>query len=74
MSQALERRTVSLIVRLWAEPTSTPGVLNWRGQVEHVGSGQITHFQIPPALVEFLTGCLPAPQQADGPPEQIWTV
>lgn len=73
MSQFLERRTVSFIVRLWTEPGLTPGALNWRGQVEHVGSGQIIHFQIPPALVEFLVSCLPAPQQADEPSERALT-
>lgn len=64
MSQSFERRTISFVVRLWAEPGPAPGALNWRGQIEHVGSGRITHFAIPPALVEFLTECLFASQQA----------
>lgn len=31
------------------------GEPHWRGQIEHVGSGATTHFQIPAALLEFFT-------------------
>jgi len=54
-----ERRTISFILRLWAEPAAIGEQPRWQGQLEHVGSGQVTHFQIPPALVQFLIGCLP---------------
>jgi hypothetical protein len=55
MTPWTERRTISFILRLWVEPAATGEQPRWQGQIEHVGSGQITHFQIPAALVEFLT-------------------
>ncbi len=60
MSQTIKRHTVSFVVRLWAEPAREPGESHWRGQIEHVGSGQTTHFQVPAALLEFLRAYFPA--------------
>jgi len=60
MSHPSERHTISFILRLWVEPIQTEGEPRWRGQIEHVGSGEKTHFQLPAALVEFLVANLPA--------------
>lgn len=60
MSETSERRTVSFIVRLWAESGRAPDESHWRAQIEHVGSGQTTHFQVPAAFLEFLQAHFPA--------------
>ncbi|MFQ5855304.1 MAG: hypothetical protein ACE5LU_06650 [Anaerolineae bacterium] len=65
MLQPFERHTISFILRLWVEPME-PGEPQWRGQIEHVGSGEKTHFQVPPALLEFLVAHLPAPSAEAG--------
>ena len=59
MSQPFERHTTSFILRLWVEPMQS-SESQWRGQIEHVDSGEKTHFQLPAALVEFLVANLPA--------------
>ena len=61
MTGLAERRTISFILRLWAEPTASDGPPRWQGQIEHVGSGQAIYFQIPAPLLEFLTAHLPLP-------------
>ena len=40
----LVRHTETFIVRLWVEylEQTTP---TWRGEIEHVGSGKVTHFK-----------------------------
>jgi len=53
MSQPFERHTTSFILRLWVEPMQS-GESQWRGQIEHVETGEKTHFQVPAALVGFL--------------------
>jgi hypothetical protein len=58
MPHPFERHTVSFVVRLWVEPLQT-GQMHWRGQIEHVGSGQKTHFQVPAALLDFVRLNLP---------------
>ncbi|MBU0494633.1 MAG: hypothetical protein KKA73_08730 [Chloroflexi bacterium] len=65
MAQTSERHTVSFVVRLWAEPARASGESHWRGQIEHVGSGQTTHFQVPAALLEFLQTHFPANVEID---------
>lgn len=70
MPQPFERRTISFVVRLWAEPMQRQGEPHWRGQIEHVGSGEKVHFQVPAALLEFLAEHierLPPPPVARGP-------
>ncbi|MBI3360992.1 MAG: hypothetical protein HY023_07765 [Chloroflexi bacterium] len=40
MLQPFERRTISLVVRLWVEPvTKESSEPRWRGQMENVGTG-----------------------------------
>jgi hypothetical protein len=65
MTPLAERRTISFILRLWVEPTATYGQPRWQGQIEHVGSGQTTHFQVPAAFLDFLKDCLPLPPDAE---------
>jgi len=65
MTGLAERRTISFILRLWAEPTASDGPSRWQGQIEHVGSGQAIYFQIPAPLLEFLTAHLPLQPAAD---------
>ena len=58
MPPSFARHTVSFIVRLWAEPGEEQGQPCWRGQIEPVGSNRSSekvHFQVPAALLEFLT-------------------
>ena len=51
--RGFERHTISFIIRLWVEPMQL-GEPQWRGQIEHVETGEKTHFQVPAALVGFL--------------------
>lgn len=53
MASPPERQTISFVVRLWHEPGADPA--QWRGQIEHVGSGDIAHFQFSNGLWEFLS-------------------
>lgn len=55
MPQLFERHTISFVVRLWVEAAQTGDNPQWRGQIEHVGSGKTAYFQVPTALLEFLT-------------------
>lgn len=59
MSQPLGRKTISFILRLWAESAQGDCPPQWRGQIEHVGTGERTHFQLPAALVDFFSAHLP---------------
>lgn len=59
MSQSFERRTVSLVVRLWVEPMEQSGVSQWRGQIEQVGSGEKAHFHDVAGLLEKLANWAP---------------
>lgn len=67
--KAHKRRTVSFIVRMWAEPSVSGGDLCWRGQVEHVGSSELVNFQIPSALIALLTGRLSLLDSRDEQPD-----
>lgn len=55
MSGLTDRRTISFVVRLWQEPVAEDAAPVWRGQIEEVESGEISHFQLSPALVGFLS-------------------
>ncbi|HBY97442.1 MAG: hypothetical protein M5U01_38610 [Ardenticatenaceae bacterium] len=69
MPQPFERRTISFVVRLWLEPMPQQSESHWRGQIEHVGSGEKVHFQVPAALLAFLAEHieqLPPPLAAHG--------
>lgn len=54
MPQPFERHTISFIVRLWVEPLREEGESRWRGQIEHVESGDKAHFELPATLLTFL--------------------
>lgn len=54
MPETFERHTISFILRLWVEPVQQPGEPRWRGQIEHVGSGEKTYFELPATLLAFL--------------------
>ena len=53
----------------FVEPMQQRGEPQWRGQIEHVGSGEKTHLQVPAPLLEFLTAHLPSPT-ADEPNDE----
>lgn len=61
MSPAFERQTVSFVIRLWLEPGQKQDESQWRGQIEHIGSGATAYFQVPVELLQFLASCVPAP-------------
>jgi hypothetical protein len=66
MPQSFERRTISFVIRLWVEPAPEQDTPLWRGQIEHVGSGETMHFQIPTPLLEFFVEHLRAnPTEAE---------
>lgn len=53
MSEPLRRRTVTFIVRMWTEYLEqTPPA--WRGEIEHVGSGEKAHFREASDVVRFI--------------------
>ncbi|MBI1741857.1 hypothetical protein HYR54_02195 [Candidatus Acetothermia bacterium] len=54
-----ERRTVSFIVRLWTESSEIQKTSDWRGQIEHVGSGELAYFQGADRLVETVIQLVP---------------
>lgn len=59
MSHDFERHTVSFVIRLWQEPAAGKDASQWRGQIEHVPSGEQTYFQISNSLWEFFSQHLP---------------
>ncbi len=58
MYSLTDRHTISLVVRLWQEPGQPDDPPLWRGQIQEVASGETSHFQLSPALVNFLTKIL----------------
>jgi hypothetical protein len=50
----------AFLVQFRAQPPETP--MAWAGRVEHVVSGQVTHFHTPEALLAFMGRVL-----TDGP-------
>ena len=62
MSDHLPRRTVTFIVRLWAEYLEqTPPT--WRGEIEHVGSGEVKRFGNVDEMLEFIEGLAVKPRR-----------
>jgi hypothetical protein len=53
MLEPFERQTLNFVVRLWLEPADE-GSPRWRGQIEHVGSGQRVHFQAGAGIADLL--------------------
>jgi hypothetical protein len=55
MDNSLSRRTVVFVVRVWAEylEQAPPA---WRGEIEHVGSGEAMRFGDVGTMLEFLQG------------------
>ena len=58
----LSRRTETFIVRIWAEyleqmpPT-------WRGEIEHIGSKEVTHFGSLKEISDIIQHCASAQTQ-----------
>ena len=51
--QALPRRTVTFVVRVWAEYLEQT-LPTWRGEIEHVGSKEVMHFGNVGKMLEFI--------------------
>jgi hypothetical protein len=65
VSHPLPRRTVTFVVRLWAEYLEwTPPA--WRGEIEHVGSGQVNRFGDVSTMLEFIEGFARKPRGGKG--------
>ena len=54
----------AFVVQFRAQPTGAP--LGWEGHVEHVVSGQATHFHSVEELLAFLARVLTAVQERPG--------
>jgi hypothetical protein len=70
MTASTERQTISFVIRLWREPSAD--ATQWRGQIEHVGSGDTAHFQFSNGLWQFLmqhVEFLPLPPSQEPLPE-----
>lgn len=51
----LEDRTAAFVVRIWRERGELPdSPREWRGMIEHVGSGQRAFFRELAAMVDFM--------------------
>jgi hypothetical protein len=62
VSSYLSRRTISFVVRLWVEYLDqTPPV--WRGEIEFIGSRQVTHFGNLNEMSEQIQRCVEAQNQ-----------
>lgn len=57
-----DRETISLVVRLWREGRPVDRTRLWRGQIEHVESGEVSHFQLPQGLIDFLVALVESQQ------------
>lgn len=65
MGDSLPRRTVTFIVRLWAEYVDqTPPA--WRGEIEHVSSGETLCFGDANQMWEFIAGLTEHPRRVKG--------
>jgi len=53
-----ERHPLAFVTRVWLEPAMPDTEPTWRGQVEHVGSGETAGFQVPAALIDLALGGL----------------
>jgi hypothetical protein len=64
MSDPLPRRTATFIVRLWAEYLDqTPPA--WRGEIEHVSSGETMCFGDVNQMWEFIAGLTAKPEEGE---------
>jgi hypothetical protein len=54
----------AFVVQFRAQPSGAP--LGWEGRVEHVVSGQVTHFHSLEELLAFLARVLTAVQERPG--------
>jgi hypothetical protein len=62
VSGSLSRRTVIFVVRVWAEYLEqTPPA--WRGEIEHVGSGEAMRFGDVGTMLEFIEGLAVKPKE-----------
>jgi len=58
----LPRRTVTFVVRVWAEYLEqTPPT--WRGEIEHVGSKEVMHFGNVDEILEFIEDLTAKPRK-----------
>jgi len=53
---------VTVIVRLWAEYLEQT-VPTWRGEIEHVGSGEVKRFGDVSKMLEFIEGLAVRPKK-----------
>jgi hypothetical protein len=53
----IRRLTATFIVRMWAEPTAGEAG-DWRGQVEHVQTGEKRYFREMDKVLDFIAGHL----------------
>ena len=57
MGTYLSRHTETFVVRLWAEYLEqTPPA--WRGEIEHVGQGEVMHFRNLEELNDWIRRCV----------------
>ena len=62
MRDYLPRRTVTFIVRLWAEYLEqTPP--SWRGEIKHTKSGEVARFVDLGKMLEFIEGLTGKPKE-----------
>jgi hypothetical protein len=60
-SSKIRHPIATFIIRMWLEPTGDDAG-EWRGQVEHVQSGERSYFHDLGRLVALITTHVPAPQ------------
>ncbi len=56
------------IVRLWREDSPQA---NWKGQVQHIGSGETTAIQNVEGLLEFFRTQLSTSNEEESPPSKL---
>jgi hypothetical protein len=61
----LVRHTETFIVRVWAEYLNHMPPI-WRGEIEHVGSGKVTHFGDLSEIDGHVQRCVLAQQETSG--------
>jgi hypothetical protein len=66
MAERFQRRTVTLVVRLWQEPMQDATDGPWRGQIERVATGERAQFQAQADLADSLAREIRRLLEADG--------
>jgi hypothetical protein len=65
-SSAVRRLTATFIVRMWSESTVDNNG-DWRGQVEHVQTGEKRYFREMDRVLEFIAGHLGGEEEEQTP-------